>query len=261
METNKKEAIKKAIFIFVLLILIIIVGFITVKYEIEGEQNPPFAISKIRIISTADAIEAEENQVDILQVNDIYISIEKNENYKQEELIRRLGIENIKITKQPQKGKNTLYRPSDNEKITYIYDEKFKIENNIEYFGDKYTDLKELSIANQGGTISFRSCIKNLGKISKEEVNKLVEETQNTEIAEGTTLGINHNSGLLQKAGINEEEIKYEIQFDLILELETNKKYKATVMLDLPNEELEGETVKGKEIENPENIIFKRTKI
>lgn len=244
METNKKEAIKKAVFIFVLVLLTLIALFVTIKYEIEGEQNPPFRLSKISIISTADGIKAEENKIEAWQVNDIYISIEKNDNYTEKEMIKKVSIENITVSEKPQIGKVAFYKPSSNEGIKYTYEKEYVIKDTLEYFGNKATDVSNLSIANQGGTIEFRSCLKEIG---------------NFEAAENET-GYSHDASILQKANVDLEQIKYQIQFDLIIELEGGKKYKANIELDLPNEDLEGQTVKGVEITDLENIVLKRMK-
>lgn len=244
MEINKKEAIKKAIFISVLVIITLLFIFIKIKYEIEGEQNPPFHLSKIRIISTADGIKNEENKIETWQVNDIYISIEKNENNTKTEMIKKVSIENIKVLEKPQKGTIIFYKPSKNDGIKYIYEKEYEIKEALEYFGNKVTDISNFNIANQGGTIEFRSCLKEIG---------------NFDVAENET-GYNHNASILQKANVNLEQIKHKIQFDLIIELESNKKYKANIELDLPNDDLEGQTVKGIEITDLENIVLKRIK-
>lgn len=245
METNKKEAIKKAVFISALILLIIIVGFFTIIYEIEGEKNLPFNLTKISIISTADGIQAEDNTIEVWQVNDIYLSFEKNENYNEQELIRRIGIENLQITQNPQIGEVNFYRPSNKETTTYEYEEDYIIKSELNYFGASQTNLKELNIANQGGTIGFRTCIKGIGNLAQTE-------------EEGQIIGLTHDATLLEKAQINKENIKYQIQFDIVIELESDKKYKAEVTLDLPNEELEGQTVKGIEKTDLDDIVFKR---
>jgi len=248
METNKKEVIKKALFIFILIILTIIVGFITIKYEIEGEKKLPFNLTKIRIISTADGIQNEEENIELIQVNDIYLTFEKNEEYKNEELIRRIRIENIKISKMPQKGNIVFYRPSNEGSTTYSYNKDFLIEKGLEYFGDAQTDLKTLSISNQGGTISFRSCLRELGIIDEEEQEKENEKT----------IGKNHDATLLKSSQIDINDIKYEIEFDIIIELETGMKYKANANLKLPNTEIGDEKVNAIEQTQLEDIVFKR---
>ena len=79
-ESSKKEKIKAAIAICIVLIIIIFSVIVAIIYQIEGEPNMPFKISKLRVISTAEGIENnidgdEKWNFNILQSNDIYIEI------------------------------------------------------------------------------------------------------------------------------------------------------------------------------------------
>ena len=58
---KKSRLIKKFIAIFVIAIIAITVISIILKYQVEGETNMPFEISKIMVISTAGGIEEEED--------------------------------------------------------------------------------------------------------------------------------------------------------------------------------------------------------
>ena len=60
-ESSKKEKIKAAIAICIVLIIIIFSVIVAIIYQIEGEPNMPFKISKLRVISTAEGI---ENNID-----------------------------------------------------------------------------------------------------------------------------------------------------------------------------------------------------
>ena len=254
METNKKEAIKKATFICALVLLIIIVGFITIKYEIEGEKNLPFLFTKMGVISTADAIQNEEGKIEVYQVNDILLTFEKNENYNSKELIRRIGIENIEITNMPKIGNVQLYRPSTEENIKYEYSEDLNIGETLNYFGDIKTNIKNLNIANQGGTIEFRSCIKT-GKYV--EIQPEIESLQEN-VTNSTTVGTTSDARILKDAQINVEDLQYELNFNIVIELESGTKYKAKVTLNLPNENFGEDKVTAYEYTNLENIVFKR---
>ena len=55
-----------------------------IKYEVEGETNMPFKLSKIVIIGTVEGIETNNQNknkwnFDICQNNDIYFYIEQND--------------------------------------------------------------------------------------------------------------------------------------------------------------------------------------
>ena len=249
MEENKKEAIKKAVAISVLILLIIVVGFIMIKYEIEGETNLPFGLSKIMIISTADGIAKDEQTISITQCNDIYLYIEKNQNNNSDSMIENVAIENIKIMSAPKKGKVAFYRPNNTNCLAYVYNDEFLLDDQITYSGDAQTNMQNLTISNQGGIISFRTCVIEVGEI-----------TINTENAE-KEVGYNNDGTLLQKAEIAMSDIRYNIGFDVVIELADGKIYKAYVNLSLPLEDVEKQGVQAVEKVDVENIVFKRVKV
>ena len=104
-ENRKKEIIKAFIAITCIILVIIVVALINFKYNVEGETNMPFTLSKITIVSTAEGVENEGTEekwnLSIFQNNDVYFSIEKNENNKEDEIIQSISIENIQVTKAP----------------------------------------------------------------------------------------------------------------------------------------------------------------
>ena len=73
------EAIKASLSIVLLAVILVIVVIIIMKYNVEGEKNMPFKLSKITIISTAEGIEDSQNEnnakwkLNILQNNDLYL--------------------------------------------------------------------------------------------------------------------------------------------------------------------------------------------
>ena len=87
----EKEKLKKffRIGIFILLIIVAITYIATtmLKYEVEGEKNMPFMLSRLMVISTAEGIEQEQTahkwDMNIMQNNDVYIEITKNKAYQQ----------------------------------------------------------------------------------------------------------------------------------------------------------------------------------
>lgn len=235
--------IKRHIAIFVIAIIAIIVLSVIVKYSVEGETNLPFEISKIMIFSTAggNGNEASENKWDLnlLQSNDIYIDIIKNKNYNGEEIIDKVIIDNFKIENKPIKGQIQVYKAS-NENGIFNNIEEYKIENELIYTGDEASDLENLKIANQGGLILFRCVNEDLGTyISNDDIE------------------IRHDGTLLGKIGITNEEIKFSLSFDISIELKSEKKYKASITLELPYSNLIEEGTTNYKI-NKEDIVFKR---
>ena len=79
--------------ISILVVMLFIFGMIALRYEVEGETNLPFYISKIIIVSTVNGEEKENPDYnwdfDIMQNNDIYISLEKNSGYSDTEVIEK----------------------------------------------------------------------------------------------------------------------------------------------------------------------------
>jgi len=138
------------------------------KYEVEGENNMPFELSQIVVVSTAEGREIEGENIwnlEIIQNNDVYIHIGKNKNYRETEVIKNITIDNFEINEKPAKGKVELYRPSSSEEKVYEYEDKYKIQDKLIYKGEENNNLKDLSIANQGGIIAFRYSNQDLRKI------------------------------------------------------------------------------------------------
>lgn len=217
---NKKINVGAYILTLIIVITLIIVFFIMYKYHVEGEVIPPFKISKMIVISSAktenlELIDGVYN-ADVIQNNDIKISIEKNQAYKKEAIIKKVIINNIQIDNKGTEGNIEIYRPSMSTKL-YEYKEEYKIKDILEYEGEQETHLKgeELQIANQGGIIEFSIILNDLGKINYNE-NESVK-------IDGT---------LLKKRGI--KRLSYQIKFDLIIELENGLKLKTKITLDLP---------------------------
>ena len=236
---------QKAIHISIIIVIIsaiIFTGLILIlKYDEKGEINIPFQVSKITIISStnAESIEDDKNLWNkaIGQDNDIYIYIKKNKEYKKEETIKEVKVQNIKVLEKPQKGEITTYRPSTSEKEIFQNKEEYKIEELI-FEGTQKTNIQSQEISNQGGIIAFRCATQRLGNFISNEKE------------------INYNQ-LLKKINITYEQIKAKVSFDLSIVLGNNKEYKTNIVIDLPIEEVIERGIGSKEIIDL-NLIFKR---
>ena len=124
-----------------------------------------------------------------------------------------------------------------------------QLEGQIIYSGDSQTDLKNLTISNQGGTISFRSCVQEVGEIAINTDSSIKE------------VGYSNKGTLLQDANIAVSDIRYNLGFDVIIELTDGKMYKGYVNITLPIEDVEANGVKGVEKVDLEDVVFKRIKI
>lgn len=227
--------------IFVLIILII-AGFITLRYHVEGETNLPFILSKIIVVSSAEG--KNLNAVDskwsfsLSQNNDFYISIKKNEDYKRSEIIESVKIENIKINKKQSIGDIKSYKPATNG--LFKEEEQYLIKDTLQYIGNKESNINEYKIGNQGGTILFRSANTNIITYNSNEDEIL------------------HNGTLLAKAGVTNEQIKYSIEFDIVIETNKSVRYKGTVKMNLPEGDILTDGRTSIEKTDFTDVIFKR---
>ena len=86
---KRKETIKLIVAITILALLLLFVVIMMIKYEVEGETNMPYQLSKIVIIGTVEGVETTEKgkekwNFDIYQNNDVYFYIDQNtENVKE----------------------------------------------------------------------------------------------------------------------------------------------------------------------------------
>ena len=160
-ESRIKKLILKGAYFVIIVLIIAVIALLVLKYEVEGEQNMPFKLSSIIVISNAEGYQEKENKdyqwdAQIYQNNDIYLNIEKNKNYHETEIIKSITIDHIQINQNPQIGKIELYRPSSDGTNPFLYGEEYKISEKVEYMGDVQSDIKNLKISNQGNTLVFR---------------------------------------------------------------------------------------------------------
>ena len=245
MRSEKKEQIKTAIAAGIAIILILIAITVVYKYSIEGENNQmPFKLSKIFIGSmivgevTEDSSTSTENS--IIQNNGIYFEIKKNEDYKKQAIIKSVEIDNIQITKAPIKGEIKTYIPSTKENEKLIYSDEYLLEGNyLKYIGASKSDTTKLEINNQGGLIIIAFGNTNLGKYQL------------------TSEGVTIDGTILKDMDITNEDIKFSVNFDLIINSE-GKSFKTNISLDLPTSDI---TISGKsimEITDTNKYVFKR---
>ena len=231
----------------ILIIALSTVFFIMYKYNIEGERNLPFNITKLIVISSAETenFEKQESiyQADVIQKNDIYIAIEKNQNYKKTDAIKEITFNNFKILEQSKIGKLNFYRTTTEGTKTFEYTENYLINNEIKYIGGKETNLQEeqMTIANQGGLLKISATIEDLGKLTYTENENITSDGM-----------------LLNKLNLKSEDIKTKISFDVIMKLSSGNTFKTTITLDLPTGDIVNEGVSTTENNNLEKLVFKR---
>jgi len=121
------------------------------------------------------------------------------------------------------------------------YELDSEVTEKLEYIGSEKTDIKNLNIANQGGMILLRFTIANVSQFISDDAVEIKQD--------GT---------LLKQAGVLYEDLKYKVNFDLIITLVSGTKYKANILLDMPIKDLLEEGISSIEDTKLENIVFKR---
>ena len=239
----KEKILKQCLFSAFLVILFMIVISIMIKYDVEGEKELPFSISKILLVSTVDGknIDDTENiwNVDITQVNDLYVYIDKT--IEDEQTINEVRIENFVVNKSPAKGKLKVLRPTGEIANLYTHSEQDYLNDKIVYTGGIIDDLKSLEISNNGGILGFRVAIEDLGNYTSNEDAE-----------------ITYNGKLLSNLGVAIDEIKFNMSFDIVITTNENVSYKGTINLDMPVDSVIEEGSSNREITDFSNVVFKR---
>ena len=232
-ENYGKKIIHIYILVWILIFILIIMGFSMVRYFAIGEKNIPFKISKILVVSTAKTtnVQLNENEylADIIQNNDIYLSIEKNEKYKKDDSIKEIIIDNYEIVEGTSMDNLEIYK---DELLTESI-----ILNGVATFSEGGSSTE---ILNQGGLIKFSIVFNKLGNIT-------YSEDKNLKI----------DGNLLEKIGITFEEIKCKVSFDLKIKLESGKSFYTNVVLELPVANIIEDGISSDELET-DNLIYKR---
>lgn len=245
-----KQRIKFSSIITIIVLAIAFAIFTVIKYQVEGEKNIPFKIGKIIVISSATTNEnqATENtseekflwEENVVQTNDLYIYIDKNKDYNKNEVIKNVTIENIKILQTAKIGKIQVYMPNSLDDGTYKYINDYLVNSTLTYKGSQQNNRKNLEIGNQGGEVCISFA--NVGL-------DVYKSNDDLEIKQGAEI--------LQKMGINEEDLKFKVSFDLIIEV-SDKSYKTNLTLDLPIEGLIGNEQSNKEFTDFSSLIYRR---
>ena len=245
---EKQRFSKKIINICIISIIIIVIAFVALMfilhYDVKGETNMPFQVSKISIISSTDGKDNPESEykwnINCVQNNDIFIYFEKNENYNKQTSIKSIKLDNFYVAEKPNIGEIKFYRPIKKENVLFENKEENEI-TELEFVGGNSSDVGNLQISNQGGIIKFRCANNNIGTYLSNDDEQ-----------------INYNE-LLKKLNINEEDLKGRITFDITITLHSGKIFKAeSVSIELPNKDIVNNGTVGEENVYLKEIVFKR---
>lgn len=239
----KKNLIKRCLFIIAIIILLGVVFFIMKKYEEEGEKVLPYSISKIFLVSTVDGKVVDDPQniwnVDVTQVNDIYMYIDKT--MDDDITIKQIKLENFNLNKKPQKGIVKLLRPTGDLSNLYTYSQQNYLDSELVYTGATIDDMKSLEISNIGGVLGFRFSLEDLGTFVSNDAQE-----------------ITYDGKLLSNLGIGIEEIKFNVSFDVIITTSEDINFKGTLNLELPIDTVIEEGSSNREFTDFDYVVFKR---
>ena len=242
-QSTGKKLFHICMIIAIVVAILLAVGVVLLNYQVKGETNLPFDISKIVIISSVDGKNNPDEthlwNVSASQNNDIYMYIDKNNNYSKTEIIDSIVIDNISINREAQNGEMHIYKPAVSEKELFQNTEENMI-SNLTFTGDTQSNIKELKIANQGDLIRLRFAIDNLANFVSSEGEQV------------------DYSKLLQLTNTTIEDLKAKVSFDLTINLNSGKSFKTTILLDIPVEGVIENGTASKELTDTKDIIFKR---
>lgn len=237
------KMIKNVIIIVSVVLILFINGIMLLKYQVEGETNLPFKITKIIVVSSSGGTEKENSEnkwaMDISQNNDIYMYIEKNSEYRDTEIINEIKLENFQFKNKYDIGENNIYKPSE-EKVDIFYNTENNKVSQIIYKGDIESNVKSCKISNQGGLVVFR--------VAKDKIGEYISND---------AIEVNHNL-LISSTGITNEELKGTLSFDIIIDLVGKKTYKATANINLPVGDVVNNATTNLEITDLNDIVFRR---
>lgn len=241
---TSRKSFHVAMIIFILAAILFVVGILVLRYNVEGETNMPFELSKISVISSSggDSLDATDTRwkYNLYQSNDIYLYINKNSSYSDTETISSILINNINV-----EGENSdkikIYKPDSQTENQMFNNQETNMVEQIEYMGALENNLKNLEISNQGGLIVFRCSYDNITEYSSND--EQIEQQQ-----------------LLSKAGITNEQLKAKLTFDFVIKTEKGKEYSTNISLDIPIDDVVGQGTTSQEITDMSSFIFKRIK-
>ena len=242
-ELKGKKIVHICVILGIIVLILIIAGIIMLRYQVEGETNLPFELSKMIVVSTAESNEIEavadtKWNFSVNQYNDIYLEIQKNDEYTKNINIKNITFENFVIEKNSGAENIKLYRANSEGKV--VEDEAHLVGSSLTYKGEKETNLDELKISNQGSIILLRSVNQNVCEVRSND-----EE-------------IIHDGTLLAKGNANSEDLNYKLSFDVVIETSRDIKYKGTISIELPTGDVQTQWKTQLEKTDFSDVIFKR---
>lgn len=246
---NKKKLIKKIIYISIIIILSITSIFIFQKIyskllqkrELENstisfsEKNSKtiFSINKIVFFSSSDSKSKSSSLTNFTIENlytytDIAIFINNNSDENSiENTLKKVKIDNIKLTKEPVVGQSNFYYKSINNFAKSEFSESNIIEKGIEF------EITSEDNADLSRPILYNNCA---NPITLSYVNQNIKKDYTIT---DTKSPIIYNGNLLEKCGVSISSIEAVVSFDIDIENNKNQKFKTTVYFNIPYQDEE----------------------
>lgn len=243
-EKNEKKLIKKIIYISIIIILSIILIFILKKnynklLQKKGFENSVisfsekntetiFSINKIVFFSSSDSKSKSSSLANFTIENlytytDIAIFINNNsEESTMENTLKKVKIDNIKLTKEPAIGLPGLYYKSINNFAKSEFDENNIIDKEIEY------EITSEDDADLSKAVLYNNCA---NPITLSYINQNVKKDYTMTDTENP---ITYNGKLLERCGVSIDLIETTISFDIYIENNKNQKFRTTVYFSIP---------------------------
>lgn len=245
MDKEKKiQTMKLCVAVTIFAIIILLVVTTMIRYQVEGDKNMPFNLSKIIVVSTAEGTETKGKKkwnFDVYQNNDVYIYIDKNEQYHGEDkTIKAVKIENINIAKTPTKGEVKVYMPNSVDGRLFSYKDDYLVDGTLEYKGAEESNSKTLEIGANGGNVLIRFSNTGLGQYSSDSDKEII-----------------HDGTLLNKIKVTNEDNKFDVAFDLVITVE-NCSYRTNVTMQMPCGDITKEGTCSIEKTDFSDLVFKR---
>lgn len=239
----KENLIKKCIFFSFIVVIVMISISIMIKYDVEGEKELPFSVKKILLVSTVNGEVKDDPDniwnINVSQANDIYFYIDKT--METDVVIDEIKFSNFSIEESPKKGVVKLLKPTGELSNLYSYSTHNFWDEGVTFYGAKFDDLKALEIANNGGMIGFRISLEELGTyLSNEDVE------------------IKYDGNLLKNINVSEEDVKFNVGFDITIKTSEKNMYQSRIKLDLPVNGMIEKGSSSQELTDFSNLVFKR---
>ena len=214
--------------------------------EGNAEANPEQTANEEQQNATEQEAPAnQENYIwneTVTQTNDVYIYIDKNQDYKKEQTIKNIKIENIKILENVKIGKIQVYMPNSLDDGLYKYVNDYLVSTSLTYTGAAADNKKALEINNQGGCIYISFANMGLENYKSNEEQELPQ-----------------GGSILEKINLSNEDLKFKVSFDLVIEVE-DKTYQTNVTLDMPIDGIVGQQETHQTITDFDKTVYKRLK-